>query len=828
MGKTRSRFLTFLVVFSMLMSMGVSFGADLSSNVFSASEIYFHGDDFVIEGSTNSLSTIPAFWFDHSGDLLVAFSIHHTKNPSQVELNGMSADGYETFSTSDSAIRVNSNTFLADNYTSDSSPHKWLVADFGEVSIEDLKEQFSLYVNLGAGGHNIGDNGSISIIIIGEELEISNYTGVYDGAAHSIEVTNIITGDTVSYSDDGGVTWTTTNPTFAEVGKYTVDVKVENADYEDRVGVGTVTITKRDVTLTSATDNKTYDGTALENDTVTESGDGFVTGEGATWEVTGSQTEVGNSENTFTYTLDEGTSLGNYNIDKVEGILTVTSATGSELSITNYNDKYDGQAHSIDVTNLALEDTIEYSEDGGDNWSTTNPSYTDVGVYTVDVKVTRTGYEDRTDIGTVTITKRDLTLTSATDSKTYDGTALENDTATESGDGFVTGEGATWDVTGSQTEVGNSENTFTYTLDDGTSLGNYNISKVEGTLKVTPVNLTITADNKSKIYGESDPELTATISGFVDGEDLADLQGQINFDREVGEALGIYDITPSGVSSNNYKITFEKGQLTITSADSIKLEVNGYEDVYDGKYHSISVTNESDFDSLEFSTDNETWSESLPGFRDAGNYTVYVKAYNNNLDDSFASADVKITERPMTITAGSSSRTFNGQPLTNTNYSITNGSLAENDELTEVTVVGSQTAVGSSPNIPSNAVLVSFGEVESTDNYEITYINGTLTVTSAGGGGGTTTRDDDEEINEPLPLAPIQPEPEIEIPVVVEEEPIIIPEEPEMEEFEEPAPLAAPAAPTLPDTGSVGAGEMAGFGALLMAVGILLKKKKGF
>jgi len=41
------------------------------------------------------------------------------------------------------------------------------------------------------------------------------------------------------------------------------------------------------VTLTSATDSKVYDGTALTNDTVTVTGDGWATGEGATYDVTG-------------------------------------------------------------------------------------------------------------------------------------------------------------------------------------------------------------------------------------------------------------------------------------------------------------------------------------------------------------------------------------------------------------------------------------------------------------------------------------------------------------------------------------------------------------
>ena len=69
---------------------------------------------------------------------------------------------------------------------------------------------------------------------------------------------------------------------------------------------GKLIIEKRNVTLTSANDSKAYDGKALKNDTVTVSEDEFVKGEGASYDVTGSQTEVGESDNTFTYKLNKG------------------------------------------------------------------------------------------------------------------------------------------------------------------------------------------------------------------------------------------------------------------------------------------------------------------------------------------------------------------------------------------------------------------------------------------------------------------------------------------------------------------------------------------
>ena len=93
---------------------------------------------------------------------------------------------------------------------------------------------------------------------------------------------------------------------------------------------GYQTITKRNVTLTSVADKKVYDGTALKNSNVTVSGDGFANGEGANCNVTGSQTLVGSSENTFTYELNKGTLADNYTITTVFGTLTVTDGTGED------------------------------------------------------------------------------------------------------------------------------------------------------------------------------------------------------------------------------------------------------------------------------------------------------------------------------------------------------------------------------------------------------------------------------------------------------------------------------------------------------------------
>ena len=133
------------------------------------------------------------------------------------------------------------------------------------------------------------------------------------------------------------------NPKDAESGAESKEYKDNNASFK---------ITPRNVTLTSATDSKEYDGNPLTNDKITEGGDGFVKGEGATYTVTGSQTDVGESDNTFTYTLNDNTKADNYKITRVFGKLTITEK--AEVPYTLIFDANDGAWDIEEISGYAL------------------------------------------------------------------------------------------------------------------------------------------------------------------------------------------------------------------------------------------------------------------------------------------------------------------------------------------------------------------------------------------------------------------------------------------------------------------------------------------
>ena len=179
------------------------------------------------------------------------------------------------------------------------------------------------------------------------------------------------------------------------------------------------------------------------------------------------------------------------------------------------------------------------------------------------------------------IGKAVLTVTADNKTRAY-GDA--NPTFSASYSGFVNGETlATSGVTGAPSltttatttsSVSGSPYPITVTL--GTlSSANYSFSFVNGTLTVTKATLTETADNKTKNYGEANPTLTYTITGFMNGEMLATsgVTGipSLTTSATAGSLVGTYPISADAgtLAASNYSFSFVNGTLTVVRADGI-------------------------------------------------------------------------------------------------------------------------------------------------------------------------------------------------------------------------------------------------------------------
>ena len=314
---------------------------------------------------------------------------------------------------------------------------------------------------------------------------------VYDGKEHKWIPTVTDKADKkLEAGKDYTVEYSTKN--FKDVG--TIEVTITGKGNYTGTVKRSYKVTPKEYTVTTDSATKTYSGTAL---TAGGKVEGIVYGETVEFTTTGSQTEVGTSKNTYelvwksakatNYTLAKE-SIGELTVKAKSIVPDDSDKTG--ITVNEPSDsKYDGKEHKEVLT---VTDTKTGKElVAGTDYSVT---YSSDLVNAGTVKVTVAGLGNYTGSFTKTykITKRSVTLTSATVSKVYDGSAITNTSITVSGDGFVEGEGASYEVTGTQTEVGNSANSFEYKLNEKTLASNYNITKVVGTLTITAARAPVT------------------------------------------------------------------------------------------------------------------------------------------------------------------------------------------------------------------------------------------------------------------------------------------------------------------------------------------------
>ena len=99
---------------------------------------------------------------------------------------------------------------------------------------------------------------------------------------------------------------------------------------------------------------------------------------------------------------------------------------------------------------------------------------------------------------------------------------------------------------------------------------NYNITYTSGDLAINRAALSITADDKSKVYGDAEPVRTVTYNGFKNGEDDSVIYGLvISAPSGSTASAGTHSITPSGALAANYDISFVSGTLTVDKASLI-------------------------------------------------------------------------------------------------------------------------------------------------------------------------------------------------------------------------------------------------------------------
>ena len=493
-----------------------------------------------------------------------------------------------------------------------------------------------------------------------------------------------------------------------------------------------INVLKAPLTITALSTNKVY-GASVP--VLSASYSGFVNGD--TTNALSSQAALSTTATAASpagsYSITaSGASSTNYTIAYVAGTLTVTPAA---LTITALNTNkvygapvpvlsasYSGFVNGDTTNSLSAQAAL----------STTATAASPAGSYGITASgASSTNYTIAYVGGTLTVTPAALTITALNTNKVY-GAPVPVLSASYSG--FVNGD--TTNALSSQAALSTTATAVSpagsYSITaNGASSTNYTIAYVGGTLTVTPAALTITALNTNKVYGAPVPVLSASYSGFVNGDTTNSLSAQaaLSTTATVASPAGIYSITASGASSTNYTISYVAGTLTVTPAGLTITALNTNK-VYGAAVPVLSGSYSGfvNGDTTNSLSSRAALSTSATAASPVGSYSITASgASSTNYTISYVTGTLTVTPAALTITALNTNKVYGAPvPVLSASYSgFVNGDTTNS--------LSAQAALSTTATAASPAGIYSItANGASSTNYTISYVAAILTVTPAG------------------------------------------------------------------------------------------------
>jgi len=490
-------------------------------------------------------------------------------------------------------------------------------------------------------------------------------------------------------------------------------------------------VTKATITVTADDQTKVY-GEANPALTLTYSG--FVNGDDNT---------VIDTDPAVITTADELSGVGsfpiilaggadnNYLLTRIDGSLSVekalltATADDKEKIYSEANPlltiSYDGFKNSDNITDIDLVPAV----------STTATDESDAGVYVIALS---SGSDNNYTIteaeGTLTIGKAVLTVTSENKERIY---SEANPALTVTYNGFVNGENE--DVLDTRptasTIASPAVNTGIYPIvSSGGDDNNYSFLYIDGNMTVNRSLLSITAVDKTKKYGEVNPALTYSYSGFKNSDDESDLDvlPVIETAALSTSPVGSIPVTLTGGSDNNYDYTNINGVMTITKAPLV-ISSDNKTKVYGEENPSLTVS----YSGFVNGEDNSALIQAPLAEVNAditsstGDYAIgLAEAASENYEIEYNEGYLTITQAPLMVTATSVTKVYLDEvPLLTVDYSGFVNS--DTQDMLDVPAAASTDATQGS-DAGSYDIIAEGGE---DNNYAYTYVDGVLTIVKA-------------------------------------------------------------------------------------------------
>jgi hypothetical protein len=436
--------------------------------------------------------------------------------------------------------------------------------------------------------------------------------------------------------------------------------------------------------------------------------------------------------NAGTYTNTVSGTDSNYNLTLVNGALTIAKAnatvTGNGANVT-----YNGNDQS--VTGFTASGLVNGESaavlTGVTASGATGKNY---GSYTNTVSGTDSNYNLTLVNGTLAIAKAGLAVVGANSNATYTGQAQTNSAATVTGaqgtDSFtVAGYGS-----GTNASATAYADNLVATAAGSTLATNYTISYTNGGITIGKAGLTVTADNKTKVYGDSNPALTYTITGYVNGESASVITGAPTISTTASTTTNVGTATITAAANNlaatNYSFSYANGSLSITAAP---LTITGANSsvTYSGVAQTNSaatITGLKNSNSFTITGYGVGTNASATAYADTLVATPVSGTQATNYNITITNGGITIGKATLAITG---TQAYNGTTTFNASNLVASGVNGETFSLTGSADLSTKNVQTNQRLLNINGLTLTPAGVASFANYEaVTTANTTISVTA--------------------------------------------------------------------------------------------------
>lgn len=521
--------------------------------------------------------------------------------------------------------------------------------------------------------------------------------------------------------------------------------------------IGNLSIIKKPLLITTESATLTYDGKAHTFDSYTLDG-GEELPKGHSIKIVGrtSVKDVGEYKNTLVFSVvdENGQDMSdNYSFIIDEGDIAIEPRV---IKVVTPSGKwtYNGQPHSSETV-----DRPDGIADGHIAVIRTHTTITDVGVKENDCSVmimsggenVTHNYEISYEYGIIECVKRPITIRTGSVKKEYSGlyvTSTEYDVI--SNIGLVPGHRIRKIESGGAIYVGKIDNVFRSLQiadqngEDKTS--NYEISYEYGTIEITKLVLDVRTQTKRWVYDgqEHYDDGLWIILGTLAAGDTFIVESSTKI-TDVGTAINKFEkyrIESKSTGedrSENYELNFGYGELTVVPRPII-VKVPDSEKIYDSAPLIAGAPEVSHATYYPLVEGHKLVGTSSGSRTEAGESIAEItelkimdgeRDVTHNYEVIKETGKLTVRKRPVTVATATASKIYDGLPLTDNGYFVTDDSpydVVAHHKLT-MEVIGSQTEVGQSANrYAESSVKVTDGEKDVTSNYDITVRAGILEV----------------------------------------------------------------------------------------------------